>query len=119
MRASRNLVKCGVSMHPSHAQLAPLGGYDESEMLKAVTVPQLIMPTSNDPDTYRPGGLTEKILGDKCKILEFKNQQHGFTTRGEGELYFGDVFDLLATDNFEADLNTAMEAALEFFGQHV
>ena len=72
-------------MHPSHAQLAPLAGYTEKEMLEAVKVPQLIMPTSNDPDTYRPGGLTQQILGEKCKIVEFENQQHGFTTRGEGK----------------------------------
>ena len=52
MRLSRNITKCGVSMHPSHAQIAPLAGYDEKEMISAVTVPQLLMPTSNDPGKF-------------------------------------------------------------------
>ena len=52
MRLSRSITKCGVSMHPSHAQCAPLAGYDEKEMISAVTVPQLFMPCKNDPGKF-------------------------------------------------------------------
>ena len=69
-------------MHPSHGPLGPMVGEDETAMLRAIKCPQLFMPCGNDGDALKKGGLSEQILGDKLKIVEFPNQQHGFTGRG-------------------------------------
>lgn len=69
------------SMHPSHGPISQMLGESEEELLKEIKVPQLFMPCGNDPAELKKGGLSEKILGDKLKIVEFPNRQHGFTGR--------------------------------------
>ena len=68
-------------MHPSHGPISQMLGESEEELLKEIKVPQLFMPCGNDPAELKKGGLSEKILGDKLKIVEFPNRQHGFTGR--------------------------------------
>jgi len=102
------LIKCGVSMHPSHGPISQMLGESEEELLKEIKVPQLFMPCGNDPAELKKGGLSEKILGDKLKIVEFPNRQHGFTGRGE-----------LTIPGVKEDLEKEIQEALSFFEMHM
>ncbi|XP_059096384.1 carboxymethylenebutenolidase homolog [Tigriopus californicus] len=98
-------VKAGVSMHPSHPNIAPLVEESEQELLEAVVgTPQLFMPAGSDGQSVKPGGLGSQILGDGLKIVEFPTMQHGWTARGD-----------LSNPDIEKEVKRAMDEALAFF----
>ena len=63
-------VKAGVSIHPSHPGIIVTMGEDETEVLKMVKSPQMIMPSATEPESVKRGGLADEILG---KIFIFEN----------------------------------------------
>ena len=114
----------GESMHPSHGPISQMLGENEEELLKEIKVPQLFMPCGNDPPSLKKGGLSEQILGDKLKIVEFPNRQHGFTGRG-GTLRSDQVeqsqllFLELSIPGLKEDLEKEIQEALSFFEMHM
>jgi hypothetical protein len=104
---------------------------NQEEALKAcVGKPQLFMPAGDDsPDVY-PGGIAEKVclhcrdllgllslihssmhvqvLGDKANFVEFKDMNHGWTTRGD-----------IGKPEVEAAVRRAMAEAANFFENHL
>ena len=115
------------SMHPSHGPISQMLGETEEELLKEIKVPQLFMPCGNDPPALKKGGLSEQILGDKLKIVEFPNRQHGFTGRGGTfphtkvrwvyKIYL--LYLELTIPGLKEDLEKEIQEALSFFEMHM
>lgn len=103
-----NDIKCGVSMHPSHSKMMELLCEDEETILKEVRSPQLILTAGNDHENCQPGGLVEKVLGDKVTIVPFPEMKHGWTVRG-------DMNDAAV----HRDVIKAVTLMTEFFLKHV
>lgn len=106
--SAENLIKCGISMHPSHGMLGQILGEKEEDMIKSITCPNLFFPCGNDPDSLKKGGLSEQILGQKLTIIEFPNRQHGFTSRGD-----------FADSGMKEDLEKAITESIQFLGKHL
>ncbi len=82
--ADPDTFRAGVSMHPSHTPIFGMLGEDQEAALRAAAgVPQLFMPAGDDPPDVNPGGIGEKVLGDKLSIVQFKEMNHGWTTKGD------------------------------------
>ena len=82
------LFKAGVNIHPSHSPIMKMMlNEDEKELVEAVKkagAAQLMMPAGDDMDTVKKGGLDEQVLGEElCKVIEFNDMRHGFSTRGD------------------------------------
>jgi len=95
--------KAGVSMHPSHPQIMPMMGQNETEILTKVQCPQLLMPSKDDAASVKLGGLAENTLKD-VKIIEFNEMDHGWTVRGN-----------LSVPAIDRDVHKALESAIKFF----
>lgn len=89
--ASENpVVKGHVSFHPSWAAENLLYGDGAVEKLtKRITVPQLLLAASNDPEFVSGGGSVERILKDNpgisalSKVVDFPDAIHGWVNRGD------------------------------------
>jgi len=101
-------IKCGVSFHPSHPPIFGMTGVNEEDALKAVKAPQLLLPAGGDADSVKKGGLAEKVLGDKCTIMEFPEMTHGWSVRGDCNLPEG-----------ERDVKLAFQTAVDFLNKHL
>jgi len=100
--------KAGVSMHPSHSPIMAKLDENESDILKEVKSPQLMMPSKTDSANVKTGGLAEQILGDNVTIIEFPEMSHGWTTRGK-----------LSDPAIHRDVHLAISEALNFFNKHL
>ena len=101
-----NIIKCGISMHPSHAALIPQVGQSEAEVLSHVVAPQLFMTEGGVVDSLKAGGIADEILGDKITFEEFNDMTHGWTTGGD-----------LSDPIIARDVEKAKKLALEFLGK--
>jgi len=101
-------IAAGVSIHPSHSNLAMTLGLNETEILQEIKAPQLFMPAGNDSPNVKPNGLADQILGEKLKIIEFPEMIHGWSIRG-------DMSDPLVA----RDTKLAIYEALKFFDEHL
>jgi len=101
-------VVAGVSMHPSHSPIMTKLGENEAMLLKQVKNQQLMMPSRTDSLNVKPGGLAEKILGNRLQILEFPEMNHGWTTRGN-----------LDDPKVERDVKKAVVEAITFFKNNI
>jgi len=101
----------GVSYHPSQTGVCKLTGEDETALVEAVKVPQLYCPCSNDPETVKKDGLTDKTFkknGIEFVIHEFPEQQHGFVSRGD-----------VSKPEVVRDVRIALDLGKEFFKKHL
>jgi len=99
----------GVGMHPSHSPISGLVGDDETKLLEGVKSAQILfMPASDDHENVRSGGLAEKILGDKLKIVLFEDMKHGWTTKG-----------VLTEANVKRDVDKAVDLLVNHFMEHL
>jgi len=108
-------ISAGVSMHPSHDKLLAAAGDDEAAVLSLVKSPQLFLIEGKTfsknfgiGETFRPGGLTERILGEKLTLVEFPDMSHGWTVRGN-----------LAEPAVARDVKKAKDLVLDFFGKYL
>ena len=102
--SSYPMVVAGVSMHPAHSEIMAKLGEDEEEIMRRVGNKQLMMPSMNDSSHVKPGGLAERILGDRVEILKFPEMMHGWTTRGR-----------LEDEKVNRDVRKAVNKAIQFF----
>lgn len=98
----------GVSMHPSHSPIMALLGEDEEATLRDITGPQVMMSARTDSPNVKPGGLAEKVLGERVSLIEFNEMEHGWTTRGN-----------ISIPAVARDLLKAMQTAIAFFDAHL
>ena len=101
-------IKAGISMHPGHPMLIETMGEDETEVLKMIKSPQMVMPSSNEADSVMRGGLTEEVLGGGVQIIEFPDMGHGWTVRGD-----------LSVPVVKRDVDKAFNLVLDFFHTHL
>jgi len=101
-------VVAGASWHPSHSPIAGLVGEDEKHLLESVHCDQLFMPAGSDAESCKPGGLGEQVLGNKLKITEFPEMQHGWTVRGD-----------MTDPKIARDVNKAITETLDFLAKTV
>jgi len=102
----------GVSAHPS-VRVAGMLGENELELTKAIKCPQLLMPAGNDPENVKKGGdhiveLKKKSFGDKCEVVEFSDQNHGWLPRGD-----------INKPEVAKGVKEGMEQAILFFQKHL
>jgi len=97
----------GVSYHPSVTNCASLYGENDIELTKAIQCPQLLLPASNDPDTYKTGAtiteLKNKPFGNDCETVVFPDMVHGWVPRGD-----------LTNPNVARDVKKAMEISIKY-----
>ena len=101
-------IRCGISMHPSHANLIPIVGGDESEVLSKIVAPQMFMNEAGVSESLMPGGISQQILGDKLVIEEFPDMAHGWTVGGD-----------LSDPNIARDVERAKKLALDFLNKYL
>jgi len=99
----------GVGMHPSHSPISGAVGDDETKLLEGAKSAQILfMPAGDDHENVRTGGLAEKILGDKLKIVLFEDMKHGWTTKG-----------VLTEANVKRDVDKAVDLLVNHFMEHL
>jgi dienelactone hydrolase len=80
------VVAC-VAPHPSVTLEENIFAKDSVQVMQGITTPTLLLPTKNDPDSYREGGeLLEALLeGDNTQsgYSDYKEVSHGFLVRGD------------------------------------
>ena len=106
-------ISAGVSMHPSHVKMLADAGEDEAQVLGLIKSPQLFLVEGGSSfppvaDSIKPGGLSEKVLGEKLTLVEFPEMAHGWTTRGD-----------LAEPAVARDVQKAKDLVLEFFEKYL
>jgi dienelactone hydrolase len=78
---------CGVSFHPSTEGFCKSAGEDALAICRSVKVPQLVVATSQEPDTWRPGGAAqcacEEVLPGRITWKLEDKMNHGYMTRGD------------------------------------
>ena len=84
---AEGIVKCGAAAHPSY-RLFGLMGEDRDKVVSAISVPQLLMPASNDEPDLMEGGAVEKIwkskwCGERSKTCTYRDMVHGWMNRGD------------------------------------
>ena len=67
------------------------------------------MPSNQDPETVKSGGLSKQILGDMLEVVEFPDMIHGWTVRG----------DLKSSKNVARDVKKAYNLVLSFFKKYL
>lgn len=84
--SSTGKVNAGVSCHPSVRVGPLLYGEQETALAQAVTVPQCLMPASNDPANLKTGGELVNIINGNdvlCETHEYADMMHGWVPRGD------------------------------------
>ena len=87
MMASEDLSKrvvAGAGMHPS-VGIAGLYSKDDLEIVKAMKVPVLWLPTKGDSDDYREGGKLLTASPPGSTFIDYPTVSHGFFTRGDSK----------------------------------
>jgi dienelactone hydrolase len=100
-----------VWMHPSTGNERKAFGRDEAEMIKNMTedLPVLVMPAGNDDDRIKNGGDYADILKSRGgQVVEFPDQVHGWTTRGDTSI-----------PQVLRDTEKALQLALNYFQTHM
>merc|ERR1712113_797383 len=92
--------------HTSHVTLFGLTGDDEASIYNDIGHDILLLNSNSEPDSVRPGGLMEEILGDKYQSFEY-DQNHGFLTRGN-----------ISIPEVKADVDDALKRATDFANDH-
>lgn len=100
--------QAGISMHPSHPPMMMLLGESEEEAYKQVHCKQLFLSAGNDHENVFPGGLGEKVMGDKLKIEMFPDMCHGWVTRAD-----------ISEEKNKRDVNKAMNLSIDFFKENM
>jgi len=107
--SSLDMIKCGVSFHPSHPPIFGMIEANEEEQLKAIKCAQLMLPAGNDKESVKTGGLAQKVLGaDKCQVVEFPDMEHGWSVRGD-----------CSKPDVERDVKKAFTLAVDFLAKHL
>jgi dienelactone hydrolase len=83
----RDRIVGNISCHPSVSSIASMLSEKESDILDAVTCPQLIAATRDEPVSWKPNGAIQKYFaskpfGNKCEYYNY-DESHGFVTRGD------------------------------------
>ena len=95
-------------MHPGHPGVMATMGENEEEVLKMIKSPQMLMPSGNEPESVKRGGLTDEVLGGGVQIIEFPDMGHGWTVRGD-----------LNDPVVKRDVDKAFNMVLDFFHTHL
>jgi len=106
-----NKYAAAVSFHSSVIPLAKGHGEDETALLEAVKVPQLLLTAENDPPQVKKGGLAEQIYkknGIEVIVHDFEKQAHGWVNRGD-----------ISNPEVAKDVRLALDLAKDFFKKHL
>jgi len=112
--ASNGRILAGASCHPSHGMLASKYGLDPHTLVADSKCPQLIYTAGNDAADQKPGGADDKSLrsksyGTKNEFKNFKDEEHGWVTRG----------DFKAKPEIERDYKLAINGVISFLKANV
>lgn len=108
--SSHPLISAGVSMYPSHSPIMKVMKEKEKDILAQIqdSSKQLFMPSAQDHDNVKPGGMGEAVLGSRLTIVEFPDMKHGWTTRGD-----------ISVGEVKRDVGKAIKRAVEHFETHL
>lgn len=101
--------RCGAMAHPSIHNLTLRWGEDEEALLSGINVPQLVLASKDEPESWKPGGRAERVLKSESSIFkEFPSMSHGFVPRGD-----------LKDSQVASDVARAMEYIKGFLCKHL
>ena len=60
--SGQDIMRGGVSLHPSHPMIMTRNGEDEEEVYQSISTPQYFMNTPDMGDSVRSGGLADNII---------------------------------------------------------
>lgn len=119
-----DLMRGGVSLHPSHPPMMADAGEDAATIYSNIRSPQYFMATSDTSDTLRPGGLADQLIetvrSEEARLVAL----HAYTTYRHLQTYF-DEYHLpcihgffnrgdLSNPKVAACVDTAMDHLLTF-----
>ena len=67
-----------------------------------------MLPAGGDAESVKTGGLAQKVLGDKCEVVEFPDMVHGWSVRGD-----------CTKPDVERDVKKAFTLAVDFLSKHL
>lgn len=121
MTQNRENCQAGVWAHPSVFVAKDLyEGETEQELTERVKAATLVMPSKQEPDFYRNGELTAlaDANGIAWETIDFKEQMHGWVTRGSG--WLGQYYEKGTTDvKAIIGVKRAVNAALGFYAKYL
>ena len=115
LRASSNArLACAAAGH-SALELTRVHGESLEALLNDVACPQMFLQCKNDPSLAKAGGLAQRVLDTKsfgadCVYHEYKNEKHGFITRGGASA---------TQEPAKSDIDDAMHRFAAFFKKHL
>lgn len=76
---------CCVNFHPATADICKVNGEDDLQVSKEVRCPQLVIATSMEPATWRPGGAAQAAMDEAVSgsVFQMAEVHHGFMSRGD------------------------------------
>ncbi|CAK0822860.1 unnamed protein product [Prorocentrum cordatum] len=102
---------CGVSFHPSTEGFCKSTKEDALAICRSVRAPQLVVATSGEPDSWKPGGVAQRACEEALPghiIWKVEDKMsHGYMTRG----------DTKDPEIFEA-VNRGLQDMIAFFKRH-
>lgn len=80
--------RCGVTLHPSQAQVCKVVGEDFRQVCESVQCPQLVLSANDDGKETKEGGLANQVwqtksFGTECVFKTFADMRHGWANRGD------------------------------------
>ena len=76
-----DLMRGGVSLHPSHPPMMAEAGEDAATIYSNIRSPQYFMATSDTSDTLRPGGLADQLIETVRRRPAYTTYKHSVTCR--------------------------------------
>ena len=101
-----SLMRAGVSCHSSAENVLKFCGDDQDHVLAAISCPQLILSSSNEPKSWQPDGHVIATVKAKFPVSEAHTykQSHGWVVRGD-----------LQNKAVANDMRDALQKATDFF----
>uniref|UniRef100_A0A6B2LGN8 Dienelactone hydrolase domain-containing protein n=1 Tax=Arcella intermedia TaxID=1963864 RepID=A0A6B2LGN8_9EUKA len=102
-------IKAGASAHPSAVRICQTFEENLDQIVDKIHIPNLVLSAVNDPESVKPGGVySEKLSKVGGEIFEYKDQNHGWVTRGD-----------LNDPQVEAAVKDSTQKIISFFTKHI
>lgn len=90
---NKDKITGNISVHPSVDSVSYLLSEREMEIVDAVACPQMVASTIEESHHWKPQGRIQKFFGSKmfgpaCEFYLYRDQHHGFFTRGDTKVRY-------------------------------
>lgn len=76
---------CCVNFHPATADICKANDENDLQVAREVRCPQLVVATSMEPESWKPGGAAQKAMDEVVSgnVFQLATVHHGFMSRGD------------------------------------